>query len=296
MKIVELLKNIRFVEYPFYWHYKKDFTFKIVTPQETVDLLKTNKKSLARFGDGEMNIMFNQRGIGFQKYDADLADELLSLVDNKLENLFLALPHGFVSTSLYKASIKFFWWNYVSKNHKRISTGFNEVPVYLDTNFSRTVTELKNKTDIQKHVMATKGLWKHRNVLVIEGKDTKFGVNNDLLEESRSVKRIVGPQKDAYTKIDEMEMAAVEYGKRSDDLLVLLALGPTATVLSARLARAGLQAIDIGHFDLQYEYFIRNSFKRIPIPTKFNNELANSMPVEKVYNQDYEKQILMRIK
>ena len=38
--------------------------------------------------------------------------------------------------------------------------------------------------------------------------------------------------------------------------LVLLALGPTATVLAARLVKVGVQALDVGHIDVEDMWYL----------------------------------------
>lgn len=44
--------------------------------------------------------------------------------------------------------------------------------------------------------------------------------------------------------------------------LVLIALGHTATVLAYDLAEVGYQAIDIGHIDIEYEWFLMRAPKK----------------------------------
>ena len=53
-------------------------------------------------------------------------------------------------------------------------------------------------------------------------------------------------------------------------------MGPTATVLAYDLSRAGYQAIDIGHLDLEYEWFLRGEGVRVEVPGKYNNELPDA--------------------
>ena len=38
---------------------------------------------------------------------------------------------------------------------------------------------------------------------------------------------------------------------------MLIALGPTATILAYDLAEKGVQALDVGHIDIEYEWFLR---------------------------------------
>ena len=44
--------------------------------------------------------------------------------------------------------------------------------------------------------------------------------------------------------------------KLSKNKLILIALGPTATVLSYDLYKLGYHVIDIGHADIEYEWFL----------------------------------------
>ena len=65
----------------------------------------------------------------------------------------------------------------------------------------------------------------------------------------------------------------MEAAKKTDrDRLILIALGHTATVLAYDLAAEGYQALDIGHLDIEYEWFLRKTDKKIPIEGKFVNE------------------------
>ena len=57
--------------------------------------------------------------------------------------------------------------------------------------------------------------------------------------------------------------------------MILISLGPTATVLVYDLINIGNQIMDFGHFDIQYEYYLRNATKKIKIPNKYVNEVAD---------------------
>ena len=49
-----------------------------------------NKKSIARFGDGEFNILFG-RSINFQKYNKTLRDKLLKVLNSNIPNLLVGI-------------------------------------------------------------------------------------------------------------------------------------------------------------------------------------------------------------
>ena len=79
--------------------------------------------------------------------------------------------------------------------------------------------------------------------------------------------------------------------------LVLISLGPTASVLASDLSSLGYQAVDVGHSDIQYELFIRNATKMIQIPYKFVNEYNNGRNenVGEIKDMNYYKQIIYKI-
>ena len=81
------------------------------------------------------------------------------------------------------------------------------------------------------------------------------------------------------------------YGR---DKLILIALGPTATVLAYDLAKEGYWAIDIGHLDLEYEWFLKGEGYSY-IPQKYNNEVPGDDEVIQIHDMGYEKSILTKI-
>ena len=142
-------------------------------------------------------------------------------------------------------------------------------------------------------VRLVKSLWKNRNVIMVEGEKTRFGVGNDLFDQVLSVHRILGPAESAFDYFGQLLKACLMLSKDIEDPLFLLALGPTATVLASDLADHGVQAIDIGHLDISYEKVLRNSNERVP--GKYTNESLGGNLVEECNDPDYLSQIVFRI-
>ena len=80
------------------------------------------------------------------------------------------------------------------------------------------------------------------------------------------------------------------------DSLILIALGPTATLLSYNLAKEGYQALDIGHFDIEYEWFLRGASKKEKIENKYTNEVEGGNSIDDIHNERYNNQIKKVIK
>ena len=107
------------------------------------------------------------------------------------------------------------------------------------------------------------------------------------------MKRILCPAKDAFERYVDIMCAARKYGSNK---LILVALGQTATVLSYDLAKLGYWAIDIGHVDIEYEWFLRGAKDKLPIAGKYVNEAKYDVFCEKkIQDENYEKTIVERI-
>lgn len=92
----------------------------------------------------------------------------------------------------------------------------------------------------QKIFSLLKKLWEDRNVLIVEGAQTRLGVGNDLFSNAKSIERILAPAKNPFDSYDKILSAIVTHCKEH---LVLIALGPTATVLATDLFKPWMWGI-----------------------------------------------------
>ena len=97
----------------------------------------------------------------------------------------------------------------------------------------------------------------------------------------------------AFEKYDEILNTLK---KESKNTLIIIALGPTATVLAYDLAKDGYQALDMGHFDIEYEWYLRNATKKEKISNKYTNEVSGGNDTENVNDKNYTNQIKTIIK
>ena len=85
------------------------------------------------------------------------------------------------------------------------------------------------------------------------------------------------------------------FARMRKDALLLLALGPTATVLAHDLAMEGVQALDIGHIDIEYEWYRTGATSKTVVAGKVTQEAHAAG--EDVLAQDgaYLAQIIARV-
>ena len=127
----------------------------------------------------------------------------------------------------------------------------------------------------------------------MEGKYSRLGVGNDLFKTAKSVKRILCPNKNAFSRYERIYSAVKKWG---DGRLVLIALGPTATVLAYDLAKINIRAIDLGHLDLEYEWYLSGATERKLVNNKIVNEINVENELTEIKEKKYIDSILEEIK
>ena len=257
---------------------KRNMTYSIMDSDSTIEFIITNHVSISRFGDGEYYII-NNKFSGFQKNDEKLKIRLKEILSKPIPNHLICLPYSFISLKKYRSSTRQIWRNFIVMNYKVVNATTSKSYVYGDSLFSRFYMILKDKSNALKQVEKIKKIWEKKNVCIVEGCFTRFGSNNDLLNNCHVVKRILCPPIDAFSIYDDIMKTIIN--NISPDTIVLCALGMTATVLSYDLAKIGYMAIDIGHLDIEYEWAKMNADEKCPIPGKSVNEAGYNIPSER---------------
>ena len=155
--------------------------------------------------------------------------------------------------------------------------------IYCNTNMTRLFRDYEDKSNSIRWFKNFKQIWNDKDILLIEGSKSKLGINNDLFSNAKSVERIIAPSKNAFDKYDEI-LAVIK--ERCKGKLVLLSLGPTATVLAYDLCKKGIRALDIGHIQLEYNEFCQYINKN-KIEIESNEKVLSE--------EEYRNQIIFKI-
>lgn len=241
----------------------------ILSLDETLDFITKEKGSIARFGDGEISWIEGINTNSFQSVNSDLASRLSDVLEEDLPNLLICIPGVFDRLHLFDLPTRQFWRIHMARNRKRWMRYLSRNRAYGDSLLTRPYIIYKDKDAASHRFKQLKTIWEGKGLLIVEGEKTFFGVGNDLLANASSVKRVLCPATDAFTYYDSILAEAKHHGV---DRLILLAVGPTATILASDLAKDGLQAIDIGHLDIEYEWYLRKLKKKEQVPGKYVNE------------------------
>ena len=64
-----------------------------MSPEDTINEIIYNNKSISRFGDGEFTLIFGY-GISFQKENINLSNRLFNILKSDEEGLLIGLPNS----------------------------------------------------------------------------------------------------------------------------------------------------------------------------------------------------------
>ena len=229
---------------------KKD-PLKVYSESETIRLLFEGY-SIARFGDADFNIAMGRKNekTEYQKYSVKLEERLLEVLRqdlNERSRFLVAIP---LTMSTYKGfrfrQIRFWSVYNASKRNWVLEHLFRKGKnqQYGDALFAR-ISGFKNYTqeEFWNKVTELQQIWRDKYILIVEGENTKLGVDNDLLSSAKRISRILIPAENAFEHYEAVLKCVCKQEKPN---IVLIVAGAMATVMAYDLYKLGYQAIDIG--------------------------------------------------
>ncbi|PWM77774.1 MAG: glycosyl transferase family 8 [Phascolarctobacterium sp.] len=291
------MKNfIKNIFYPFFILINKvnlkKYNYDIYDTETTLKSLKNNK-SISRFGDGEFELI---KGKNLQYQDANIALihklKMILMANDVDDNHFIAIPYALKDMNDLNYESKKYWIFYKYFRCKQIFKILNDKYKYYDSQITRIYINRKNKEKSRFYFKLWKDIWDKKEVLIVEGEFTRFGVNNDLFSNVKSINRIICPSKNAFNYYSDIYNTIVNFAK---DKLVLIILGPTATLLSYELSKIGIRAIDIGNLDMEYEWSKAQTRNKIEINGKYSSEIKSTDNIEEIKDRKYYQEIIARI-
>lgn len=266
---------------------------KVMNSMKSIKYIIDNNLSVCRYGDGEFNII-NGSSIKFQDFDANLQKRLEKILFSQDNFIAVCIPavYTYKITRKLKYNEEIFWLEQI-KDYKNIYLNKKyKNKTYCDSCITRPYIRYKDTSISLEIFQNLKKLWDGKNVMIVEGKYSRLGVNNDLFDNSKSIKRILCPNKNAFSKYEKIYNTVK---KNHNDEIVLIALGPTATVLAYDLASIGIKAIDLGHLDLEYEWFRENAKEKKAVKNKIVNEVMEQDKLEEINDKKYIDSIIEEI-
>lgn len=264
---------------------------KICSVEKTCEKIASERCSISRFGDGEFQIILGNAKDVYQSDNKHLADRLKDILTSNLQNHIVALADDYGAMEGLRNESKHTIRRYMTEEKRQAHYALLDMDKqYYNAYISRpyVIYPHEDVEQTRKRFDDLKKIWDKQNVLLVEGDKTRMGVGNDLFDNAAKVERILAPNENAFDVYDEIYDATLKYGSNK---VILIALGPTATVLAYDLAKAGYWALDIGHLDLEYEWFLKGKGYSY-ITNKYNNEVLGDTVVENIDDKSYSKSIV----
>lgn len=222
----------------------------VLDEYETMRRVRDERLSLARYGDGEIKLC---RGVSckLQTYDPLIAKRLRNILKAEEPRCLVAIPNIWHSG---KPPPKKFWVPYQSGPN----TSFYYPVTYGSSFVSRPDSAPSINTSAYWGLV--RSIWLSRPVILVTGaKKGRQFIESGMLNNAGQTHLVTGPGSNAWIAYEPM-MAAVRQRHRdiNDNALVILALGPTATVMAYHLAKEGIQALDLGHMGVFYRNWLED--------------------------------------
>lgn len=234
---------------------KKPF---IINPYDTINEIIEKKISISRFGDGEFELIF-KRSIPFQNFDIELQKRLRRIIQSKNINIGICIPYFYWNEIFnYNNRVK----NFIRKDFAPFRKEYESVidfeKKYLATEFTQINMALGDNVDLDTYYSNVRRIWENKKVVLVHGENIFNEIRFNIFENAKSTQHVVAPSLNAFEKYDQILSEILPFEK---DCLIILVLGPTATVLAYDLSELGYQALDFGHIAKDYDFYKRKILK-----------------------------------
>lgn len=209
----------------------------IKSVDETISKLVNSNVSISRFGDGEFLLMTGQ-DISFQKHSRLLEMRLREIVNANTNKCVIGIIDYVIDGMT--AYTRDFWYENIYLVRKLLS--------HKEYYNARITWELN-----QQRVEVLRSLWQGRDIVFVTGEGSEFDYNHELFDNKKSAQVVLGKSIDAFSEYETLLEKIVVCAKTVDYPLVILSLGPTATVLAYDLSNMGIRSLDLGHITNIYD-------------------------------------------
>jgi hypothetical protein len=199
---------------------------------ETVRLLLEGK-SIARFGDGELKIL-DGRGYSREPTNYRLTEEMLALIAAPARGCLVGIP------TMDPAGPKYLNWTRHMDRFCRYVRA-DDGRIYASAFITRP-DSAADPIESPEYFDLLSALWRGQGRVAVVSETTSKILTCARAMTDGAVIHVECPSHRAYAEIDKLEQDVA----KAAPSVALLSCGPTATCLANRLARRGIQGIDLG--------------------------------------------------
>lgn len=219
---------------------------------ETLERIREEGLSFARFGDGELRMIvqpeFNAR---FQNNSPGLRLALEGVLKEPAPKLLVGMPNLFVDVH---------WGTVWAEIWNAIQPYLQQGQTFGNSHVSRPIFFQKHRHEASE---AWARLFRGKSALIVTGKGSRFDMVKPLFSGLASYSMTYSCPTQAFEDLPRLMTEILS----SQEELVLISLGPAGTVLAHLLALEGRQALDIGHLSASYNHALEGGAFPEAIPT-----------------------------
>lgn len=224
---------------------------KIKTVDESIDNVLKHHYSVARFGDGEFQLMFGN-SIPFQKHSKKLQQRMIEVFNSNVSNLQIAIVRAmwFDKSNLSDIN-KNFWRRYGPSFRRQILPYIDMKKTYYAAEMTLAYTYFKDY-DIDTYFEKIRKIWNKKDIVIVCGKSVFDNIENNIFDNAKSIDFVYTKPTDAF---DEYDNLLSKIKKQNKNKIIIAICGPTAKILVYDLTKIGYWALDMGHVAKSYDWY-----------------------------------------
>ena len=209
----------------------------------TVKEIISSGASIARYGDGELKLCLGIKQM-CQPFSPEIQNALRRILLEEVPGLLVGIPRIYDPDSypIQGSQKKGFWRRYQSAGHMGL---YDSERQYYSAFITRP--DSAGEIDCDEYWGMIRDIWSGREVVLLQGFDREFEKDSRLFSQASRLSIVYGPRHNAYRHLKRLKKVLLEYPQTA---LLILSLGPTATVLAYELAQEGRQTLDLGHLGM----------------------------------------------
>lgn len=210
----------------------------VVDEFDTLELI-CQGRSIARFGDGEFNLVRGGNCVS-QRRVPGIKDELRAILLSRDPECLVGIPRIDERSPKNKN-----WVKYID----RFAATLNPRSTYYSAFITRPDSAPWIAT--KEYFDRMESLWAGKDITMVYGSKRSLSKDFHAMASAKSIEVVETDYAHTYPRIDEIEQNVHGVGRKT----VLLMCGPTATCLAFRLAYKGYHAIDLGHIGMWWRAY-----------------------------------------
>ncbi|GAA1919495.1 SP_1767 family glycosyltransferase [Microbacterium aoyamense] len=223
---------------------------------ETLDALAEGQ-SIARLGVGELMTM-EGRFDEFQVPSSDLSRRLREVLTSDEPGMLVGIPSlAYELNPLLTKTQRRIYFSNGPWIRTLLGHSLRPGKVYAPIEITLTHTLFEGWYDRRDYFEKIRRVWAGTDIVLVHGDGIFDGLTHDIFDNATSVEHLIAPREDAFGEYDDILRRVLETSK---DKLIIVILGPTATVLAYDLHRAGYRALDLGHIAKAYDWWLEGRF------------------------------------